>query len=100
MLIQDLNIYTDTLIRLFKKFPNTGIAFIFRRVREQGRFSAYGDFVILSFINRTALSLGIAYSRREINYAFNQSSELSSLSKKEKTILLDQLLDASNGGLK
>jgi hypothetical protein len=100
MQIQDLKTTREYLVGELRRNPNRRLSSLFRDLRRQGRISLIGDYPLIFYVLITALESSISYSRREINYTFYFSEDLSSLNKGEKTKLLDQLFSLSSGGLK
>lgn len=92
IIFQDLSLAIPKIQRRYTNNPHRSISATFRFLRKRYSFSFFGDYPILSIIFRTILELNISPSRYQTIYAFNQSEELVSLSKKDKNCLINQLI--------
>ena len=75
----------------FEKHPKASISIMFRRLRNDKRFSGQGDYPIISVIVNTIRELGLEVERRKVFQALNQSLEL-----KGKRIIIDTLFSTQN----
>jgi hypothetical protein len=89
---QDLNEAIAIIEKQFKKNENRSISAAFRSLRRKSYFSFFGDYPLLATVVNTIHHLGINPPRMIILYAMNLSPELSELPKKEKTVILEQLM--------
>ena len=92
MQYQDLSIAKERTIKMYMQNTNRSISSTYRTLRGKYYTSFIGDYPLLSAIVTSVKTLGLSPSRFQITYAFNQSSELQQLLKKEKMSLLDQLI--------
>ena len=75
----------------FEKHPKASISIMFRRLRNDKRFSGQGAYPIISVIVNTIRELGLEVERRKVFQAFQQSSEL-----RGKRIIIDTLFSTQN----
>lgn len=95
--LNDIDIeFKQTVQNQFKRNPNRSLSACFRSVTNQNRFFGKGDYPFLADILTAISKIGITHSKQQVLYAFNQSSELSGLSKGIKSELLKQLLELSS----
>ena len=95
MKYQDLSLAKKQFLKMYMKNPNRSISATFRSLREKQYISFIGDYPILSCLIKTVYSLGLIPSRFQVRYAFNLSEELNDRSKKDKSILLDELFNTA-----
>ncbi len=98
--LQSLEWIVPKIQREFSRNNNKRVSAVFRYCRNHPHLSLIGDYPILSTIIHTILSLEINLTRKEIWRSFQYSDELKSLSKKEKSQVLDELLTIPSGGMK
>ena len=96
MIYQDTSIVTLKIIKRFTKNPRTSLSGMFRSLRKDDRFFYIGDYPLLANIVETIDSLNIKTNRPKLTHAIKFSPELNSLTKKEKTSLLNQLFKTCN----
>ncbi len=100
MRFQDLNFAVSIIEKQFRRNRNRSISATFHSLRRNSKLSFFGDWLLLGVIIKTIHQLGIYPSRNSILYAMNMSPELSKLPKREKTLLLEQLLKPSPVAMK
>ncbi len=84
----------------FSKNPHRSVSACYRSIRKHNRFYGQGDYTILANIVSAIYKTNLTPSKHQILYAFNQSTELSELSRGMKTKLLEQLLELSSAATK
>ncbi len=96
MEIQDLSSLNTYLQGRLRRSPNARLSALFRNCRKHSRISYIGDYPLICHLIQSIYSATKRNaSRWEVLRAFNTSQELSAFSKKDKTILLNQLLTIS-----
>ena len=100
MQFQNLNLAIPVIQQRYKKNPRRSISATFRQLRNQQRFSFFGDYPILATVLDAVMTIGIIPARPTVTYALNSSNELRQLSKKEKMELINQLFNPSPAALK
>lgn len=93
MRYQDLELSKTRVARMFLQNPDRSISATFCNLRKKSYNTSIGDYPLLYVIVETILGLSIYPSRSQINYAFNKSEELQYFSKKDKSELLNQLIE-------
>lgn len=66
---------------------------VFRMLRDNSGFSFFGDYPLLALATDEIQKAGFAVRRNALFKVMRQSDELSWLSQKDRTTLVDQLLD-------
>lgn len=87
----DLNKAKPIIAKHWKKHPRASIGVMFKRLRNDKRFSGVGDYPIISMIVGTIRELGLEVERRKVFQAFQQSPEL-----RGKRIIIDTLFSDQN----
>lgn len=100
MKISDSNKIKELAKNQYNRNPRRSLSACFRSIRRQKRFDLRGDYPLLATITSAIQEIGIHPNIKQVNYAFNQSEELKSLSKGMKSELLKQLMKPSSAGLK
>lgn len=93
MKYQDLTQTQARTLKLYSLNPNRSLSSTFRNLREKSYNSYIGDYPLIFAIFEIVCSLGIPVTRFQLNHTLNQSDELRLFSKREKTTLLNQLLE-------
>ena len=81
---------------LMKKEPSIGLSRLAREIGLHPFGSYFGDYVVLGHSLKLLNERGVRIERQQITRALNNSEELSKLSKKNKTAVLNNLVNAQN----
>ena len=89
--IYDQNHFESLILTRFKNNKRASISAMFRKLKKHPH-NVWGDYPLIRLIIDTARGLGVKFTRKQIWHTITFSEELKSLRKRNKTALLNQLL--------